>query len=252
VANGDVDAQDVAAPLADDRVHRERGLAGAPVADDQLALAAADGKHCIDHQGAGLQRLTHQVAINNRRRRTLHGIVALGRDRAAAIERQPQRVEDAAQEGIAHRGAHDLTRAMDIAAGHDMRIVAQQQAADRALAQLEGQSRRGARHDEKFVGARAGQPGDQGHPVTHALDPADLLDARRVQDAIKTLAQRGTPSLKRVGERLRHRPSPRDRPSRLQRWSSRIAPHRGRCASCAAARRGADKSPRPRPGTGRR
>ena len=50
LADGDVDAADLllrvaglpVVPLVDDRVQRDRGLAGLPVADDQLALAAAD------------------------------------------------------------------------------------------------------------------------------------------------------------------------------------------------------------------
>src|SRR6188768_419108 len=43
LADGDVDADEVLPLLVDDRVDRDRGLAGLPVADDQLALAATDG-----------------------------------------------------------------------------------------------------------------------------------------------------------------------------------------------------------------
>ena len=48
LADGDIDADDVAALLVDDRVDANGGLAGLAVADDQLALAAADGNHRID------------------------------------------------------------------------------------------------------------------------------------------------------------------------------------------------------------
>ena len=62
LADGDVDADDALPLLVDDRVDRDRGLAGAAVADDQLALAAADRDHRVDRLDAGLQRLLHRLA----------------------------------------------------------------------------------------------------------------------------------------------------------------------------------------------
>ena len=50
-------------PLVDDRVDRDRGLAGLPVTDDQLALATADRRHRVDRLDAGLQRLLHRLAV---------------------------------------------------------------------------------------------------------------------------------------------------------------------------------------------
>ena len=42
---------------------RDGGLAGLPVADDQLALAAADGGHGVDGLDAGLHRLLDRLAL---------------------------------------------------------------------------------------------------------------------------------------------------------------------------------------------
>src|SRR5581483_7709532 len=47
LADRDVDAFDAGTALVDDRVHRQRGLAGLAIADDQLALAAADRDHRV-------------------------------------------------------------------------------------------------------------------------------------------------------------------------------------------------------------
>src|SRR5574337_602523 len=47
LADRDVDAGHVLALLVDDRVDRDRGLAGLAVADDQLALAAPDRHHRV-------------------------------------------------------------------------------------------------------------------------------------------------------------------------------------------------------------
>jgi len=50
LADRAVDADNVRIPLVDDRVHRYGGLARLPVADDKLALTAADRDesiHCL-------------------------------------------------------------------------------------------------------------------------------------------------------------------------------------------------------------
>src|SRR5260370_26349887 len=44
----DIDTDEVLALLVDDRVEQDGRLSGEPVADDQLALAAADRDHRVD------------------------------------------------------------------------------------------------------------------------------------------------------------------------------------------------------------
>ena len=61
LADGDVDADDVLFALIDDGVDGDGGLAGLAVADDQFALAAADGGHGVDGLEAGLQRLIDRL-----------------------------------------------------------------------------------------------------------------------------------------------------------------------------------------------
>ena len=56
LADGHVDADQALALLVDDRVDGEGGLAGLAVADDQLALAAADRDQGVDGLDAGLDR----------------------------------------------------------------------------------------------------------------------------------------------------------------------------------------------------
>jgi hypothetical protein len=65
LADGVVDADDVLSALVDDGVHGDRGLAGLPVADDQLALAAADRHHAVDRLETRLQRLLHRLAVDD-------------------------------------------------------------------------------------------------------------------------------------------------------------------------------------------
>jgi hypothetical protein len=64
-ADRDVEALHALALLVDDRVDRDRRLAGLAVADDQLALAAADRDHRVDGLDAGLQRLGHRLPVGD-------------------------------------------------------------------------------------------------------------------------------------------------------------------------------------------
>ena len=111
LADGDVDALHVLVVLVQDRVDRDRRLAGRAVADDQLALAAADVRHRVDRLDPGLQRLLHRLALDDARRLQLER-AALGRvDRALAVERVAERVDDAAEQRLADRDRGDLAGA---------------------------------------------------------------------------------------------------------------------------------------------
>src|SRR3546814_5571133 len=68
-----------------DLVDRHRGLAGLAVADDQLALAAADRDHRVDGLVAGLHRLRHALACDHARGDGFHRRGLRGRDRALAV-----------------------------------------------------------------------------------------------------------------------------------------------------------------------
>ncbi len=60
-----VNTNHVAALLVDDRIQNDGGLAGLPVANDQLALAAADRNHRVNGLHASLQRLAHRLPVQN-------------------------------------------------------------------------------------------------------------------------------------------------------------------------------------------
>ena len=64
-----VNADDARSLLVQDRVDGDRGLARLAVADDQLALAAADGDHGVDGLDARLQRLIDGLPAGDAGRR---------------------------------------------------------------------------------------------------------------------------------------------------------------------------------------
>src|SRR5262249_18349944 len=107
----DVDALHARVALVEDRVDEERRLAGRAVADDELALAAADVSHRVDRLDAGLERLLHRLARDDARRLELERARLGGIDRPAAVERVAERIDDAAEQRLADGHARDAARA---------------------------------------------------------------------------------------------------------------------------------------------
>jgi hypothetical protein len=135
----------VAALLVDDRVQRDGRLAGLAVADDQLALAAADRDHAVDGLDAGLQRLLHRLAVHNAGRDALDGVVRGGLDRPAVVDRLAERVHHAPDHRLAHRHRHDAARPPDFVAFLDFRVVAQQHRAHLVFFQVQRDPRHAVR-----------------------------------------------------------------------------------------------------------
>src|SRR2546421_7138734 len=106
LADGDVNTLNAGGLLVDDGVDGEGGLAGLAVADDQLALPAADRHHRIDGLVAGLHRLAHRLSVDDARRDALDRRRARRLDRALAVERRAEGVHHAPPEPPPHRHLH--------------------------------------------------------------------------------------------------------------------------------------------------
>src|SRR5205823_11083191 len=99
--DGDVNAVELFALLArcvdillvDEGVERDGGLAGLAVADDQLALAAADRDQSIERLEAGLHRLVHRFARDDARRFHFDAAALGGFDRTLAVDWIAERVD---------------------------------------------------------------------------------------------------------------------------------------------------------------
>ena len=180
--DGDVDALDLlrgvaALPvvaLVDDRVEGHRRLAGLPVADDQLALAAADGGHGVDRLDAGLQGLLHRLALHDRRRLRLEHASLGGLDLALAVERAPERVDDPAEEAVTDGDREDLAGPAHLLALADVLGVAEDDAADLADVEVERDPEDAVAEVQQLVGHGRVQALDPRDAVTGVDDPADL------------------------------------------------------------------------------
>src|SRR6266576_4485188 len=126
----DVDADDVRVLLVQDRVDQDRRLAGLPVADDQLALAAPDVRHRVDRLYPRLERLLHRLPGNDARRLELEWARLRRLDWPEAVERVAERVDDAAEQPFADRDARDLAGPLDRLAFLDVLPLAEERGAD--------------------------------------------------------------------------------------------------------------------------
>src|SRR5207248_2348252 len=128
--NATINADQVTAALIDDGVENDRGLAGLPVADDQLALAAANRNHRINRLQTRRHRLAHRLAINYAGSNALDRVVALAGNRAFVVNRLPKRVDDPPNHAFADRHAHNAASALDLVALLDLGVIAEQHHAD--------------------------------------------------------------------------------------------------------------------------
>src|SRR5262249_21636026 len=151
LADRDVDALHALALLGEDRVDRDGRLARLAVADDELALAASHGRHRVDGLDAGLQWFVHRLATEVARRLQLEAAHLVGRDRALAVDRATERVDDTSDQGVAHGDREDATGRLDRATLLDVARLAQHHRTDRILVEVERQPQRAAFELEHLV-----------------------------------------------------------------------------------------------------
>src|SRR5690606_38688638 len=137
LADGDVHTDDAGALLVDDRVDRDRGLAGAAVADDQLTLAATDRDHRVDRLDAGLQRLGDRLTNDDARRDHLDRTGRNGLDRTESVDRIAERVDNATENCGADLHLEEATGATHLVAFLELQVVTHDRGANRVLLEVE-------------------------------------------------------------------------------------------------------------------
>ncbi len=188
LADRHVDAVHAEAGLVEDRVDRNRGLAGLAVADDQLALATADRDQRVNRLDAGLEGLPHRLAAGDARRLNLHAALHDVGQRALAVDRVAQGVHHAAEHAVADRHRQDLTRSPNGVALGDLVGPAEDHRTDRILIQVERQAPHAALELEQRVDRAVGQTGDAGDAIAHLGHPADLALGEVGREAFEVAA----------------------------------------------------------------
>ena len=138
LSDGHIDADDVLALLIDDGIQSDDGLTGLTVADDEFALAAADGNHAVDGLDTGLQRHAHALAFDDAGRVVLDGPVFLCVHGALAVHGLAQGVDHTADQAFANGNGNHMARALDHIAFFDVLVVAQHDHGDAVFLQIQG------------------------------------------------------------------------------------------------------------------
>ena len=177
LADQHVDADHVAPLLREDGIQRERAFPAAGVANDQLALALADGHHRIDHLPAGHQRPIHEVARDDRWRTGLERAARDRRDRRPAVQRHSQRIDDAPEKRVADADGERLAGQVGGRARIQAAALAEQDGADAFAPEVKDQPATAIFKVEHFIHRRRGQSLDPDDAVADRDDPALLGDA---------------------------------------------------------------------------
>ena len=180
LADDDVDADDARALLVDDGVERDGGLAGLAVADDELALAAADRDHGVDRLQAGLHRLAHGLPVDDARGDPFERIELLRRDRALAVDRPADPVDDAADQRGSDRNLDDLARPADLLTLADLRRLAEQHDADVVFFEVESETEDVVSEVHELSGHGVVEAVDARDAVADGEDRSDLGDVDRL------------------------------------------------------------------------
>src|SRR6185437_12869445 len=181
LADADVDTDDASAFLVDDRVDGDRRLARAAVADDQLALAAADRDHGVDGLDARLQRLLHGLADDDAGRLALHLARVLRVDRAVAVDRTSERIDDAADQLWSYGHLEHAGGTANLVAFLELEVVAQDDGADVVFFEVEREggdllAGLGGRDFEHFAGHGLLEAVNAGDAVLHFEYRTDFLN----------------------------------------------------------------------------
>src|SRR5690606_25017090 len=182
LADGDIDAVELLALvvtiverlLVEESVEDDGGLAGLAVADDELALAAADGDQRIDGLQAGRHRLVHRLAGNDARRLHVDATALIGLNGTLAVDRVAERVDHAAEQRGTDRHVHDGAGALDRVAFLDVAVVAEDHDADVVDFQIQRHPADAAGKLDHLARLDVVETVDAGDAVTHRQHLADL------------------------------------------------------------------------------
>ena len=146
------------------------------VADDQFALAAADGDEGIDGLQAGRHRLVHRFTGDDARCLDVDAGALLGLDRAFAIDGIAQTVNDATEQTFADGNFNDGAGALDGVAFLDGAVVTEDHTADVVGFEVKGHAADTAGEFDHLAGLHLVEAIDAGDAVTDRKHLADFRD----------------------------------------------------------------------------
>ena len=168
-------------------------------------------------------RLAHGLAADDAGGLHLHAARLGGVDRALAVERLAEGVDDAAEQGVADGHGLDAPGGLDGLLLFEAVDLTQDDGTDGVLVEVEGEPQRPVLELEQLVHRRTGQPGDPGDAVTDLDDAPDLLGAHG-RGVVLDVALQRPGDLTGVNRELCHHSAPSV-------WSCELWPRRNPAGS---------------------
>ena len=191
LADGDIDADEVAALLVDDGVEGDGALARGAVADDELALAAPNGNHRVDGLDAGLDGGIDALAEGDARGDALDRAGLRGADGTLAVDGITEGIDDTADELVAHGHLDDAAGGAHLVAFLDALVVAEDDGADGLFLEVEGEAHGAVGELEQLGVAGVAEPVGAGHAVAGFDDDTDVGRDGRSLELLDLLAEDG-------------------------------------------------------------
>jgi hypothetical protein len=150
----------------------------ARAADDQLALATADRDHGVDSLVASLYRLVYRLAPDNARCNLLDRVGLGVAQRALAIDRIAQCIDNATQQFLTYRNLEDAASALGAHAFSQRLVGAQYHGTYGVLLQVEGHTEDTTGKLDHFAVHDVGQTVNPHDTVGNADDGAFVTGLR--------------------------------------------------------------------------
>jgi len=192
-----IDAQHIVRTLVEYRIDGYGCLAGLPVPNNQLALAAPDRDQGIDSLYTSGERLIYRGALDNARGGPLNSPHLRRADGAFAIDRAAEGVNHAPQQLLSHRHRGHIAQGLDITPAHDALVGAHDDGADALSSEIQGHTERIVVEPEDLTDHDLAEPGHvdnalphvhngaHGHRLGGVLELSDLLP-ELLQDACQS------------------------------------------------------------------
>ena len=162
--------------MINDRIDRNRRLAGLTVPDNQLTLTTTDRNHGVDRLDAGLQRLSDGLPRIHTGSHHLDPGMMRGLDRPLAVDRLTDGIDDTTDERFADRNFRDATGTLDRVTFLDADVVTHQHGADIVFFQVERDAIESTGELQHLSGHGPIQTVDLGNTVADLNDRARFLD----------------------------------------------------------------------------
>ena len=170
MTDGDIEALYSLAFLIDDRIDRNRGLAGLAVADDQFPLSASDRSHRVDGFDPGLHRLVDRMPFGHSRGDDFDRAANVGGHWSFAVHGIPERIENATDNGIPGRDAQKRSKGTDFIPFFDAQVVAENDDPDGFLFEVKSQPDHAAGEFDHLAGHHPRESVDPGDTITDLKD----------------------------------------------------------------------------------